>query len=94
MGMDPGTGRFQHLSHEEAHAIAERDIDKLRQAMSRGTPEATIRMMQDWIVFAIGELVSIKGQQFRVVDIGGTHVVLRSYASEKAAMAVEHADPR
>ena len=36
-----------------------------------------------WAIFRIGELVSIKGQQFRVVDIGGTHVVLRSRASEE-----------
>lgn len=37
-----------------------------------------------WVRFRLGELVSIKGQQFRVVDIGTTHVILRSEASETA----------
>lgn len=36
-----------------------------------------------WVIFRLGELVSIKGQQFRVLDIGSTHVILRSAASER-----------
>ena len=43
----------------------------------------TLTEEKGWVVFRIGELISIKGQQFRVVDIGGTHVVLRSLASER-----------
>ena len=35
-----------------------------------------------WARFARNETISIKGQQFRVIDIGRTHVVLRSLASE------------
>ena len=34
-----------------------------------------------WVRFERGELVAIKGQQFRVMDIGQDHVVLRSERS-------------
>ena len=44
--------------------------------------EEEIAERKGWIKFHRGELVSIKGQQFRVVDIGELHVILKSVASD------------
>lgn len=57
-------------------------------ARLRDEVEKRVAEEKGWVVFRIGELVSIKGQQFRVVGIVGTHVVLRSRASEVPAERV------
>lgn len=44
--------------------------------------EEKIAENKGWVKFDCGEIISIKGQQFRVVDIASTHVILRSVASE------------
>ncbi len=44
--------------------------------------EEKIAENKGWVRFERGEIISIKGQQFRVVDIASTHVILRPVVSE------------
>ena len=48
--------------------------------------EEELAEAQGHVVFEPGEVVTLKGQQFRIVDIGVTHVILRALKAEQGDM--------
>ena len=51
----------------------------------RSQLEEQLAKEEGCVLFEPGEIVSVKGQPFRIVDVAVTHVILRALAAEQGA---------
>ena len=55
-------------------------FEELRTEIEQQVAEA-----KGWSVFEPGEIVIVKGQRFRIVDVAVTHLILRALTAEQGA---------